>query len=536
LEQIVSTLNEVEAALPRWREAIQRLNTEWSAQKREKEEMRALYEVGQVVNSTHDLETVLNQVMDKIIELTGAERSFLMLRDIQTGELEFKVARNMDRETLSGQAFGISMTIVNNVAAEGQPIVTTNAQADPRFASQESVVVHSLRSILCVPLRVRDKVIGVIYADNRIRTGLFTEHDRDLLAALANQAATAIANAQLYERVSAMKNLMDNVFASITSGVITTDVADKITLFNRAAESILGVRGNDALSRTYHDALPLDSRFVTLVEDVKRYNRAVTGYELAPMLPHRGQVNLSLSASPLKDAQATMLGVAIVMEDETETKRLEAKREMLRRIVSPAVFNSLPDNPDEWKLGGERREVTALFADIRNFTSYAEKQPPEQLINVLNQYLSIGANAVLAEEGTLDKFMGDMIMAIFNAPQDMPDHALRAVRAALAMQQAIAHYNLDQSEADKLCFGIGINSGTAVVGRIGTEMKMDYTAVGDMINYGKRLQENARGGQILLSQATYDRVKDAVVVQALEPISVKHRVAVEPVYELLGLK
>ncbi len=536
LAQFISALNDIEATLPRWREALERLRVEWLAQQREQQELRALYQVSQAVNSTLDLDTVLNQVMDHIIHLTGAERGFLMLRDQDTGELEFKVARNMDRETLSGSSFEISLTIVNNVARDGQPIVTTNAQADPRFATQESVVAYSLRSILCVPLRVRDQVTGVIYADNRIRTGLFTERDRDLLAAFANQAATAIANAQLYERVRNMKNLMDNVFASITSGVITTDVMDKITLFNRAAENILGVPAYDAAGRPYRAVLPVDDRFVRLVEDVKRYDRPLVGHELNPRLPRRGPVTLSVSASPLKDEQATTLGMAIVVEDQTEKKRLEAQREIFRRIVSPSVYNSLADHPDKWRLGGERRDITVLFADIRHFTSYAEKLPPDQLIHALNQYLTLGANVVLAEDGTLDKFMGDMIMAIFNAPQEMPDHTLRAVRVALAMQQAIARFNQDQPEEEKLWFGIGINAGMAVVGCIGTETKVDYTAVGDVVNYGKRLQEYARGGQILLSQAAYERVQEAVLVRALDPIQVKHRTAVEPVYEVLGLK
>jgi class 3 adenylate cyclase len=240
--------------------------------------------------------------------------------------------------------------------------------------------------------------------------------------------------------------------------------------------------------------------------------------------------------SPLRDEQASTLGVAIVLEDQTEKKRLEAKRDILRRVLPPSVFDSLPDNPDEWKLGGERREVTVLFGDIRNFTSYAETLPPEQLITALNQYLAIGANAVLEEDGTLDKFMGDMVMAFFNAPVSQPDHGLRAIRVALSMQKAIADFNRNQPEEQKLWFGIGINSGTAVVGRIGTEGRLDYTAVGDVVNYGKRLQENARGGQVLLSQASYDLVRDSVVVNALDPIQVKHRVAVEPVYELLGFK
>jgi adenylate cyclase len=205
-------------------------------------------------------------------------------------------------------------------------------------------------------------------------------------------------------------------------------------------------------------------------------------------------------------------------------------------MVSPAVFDALPDNPEEYKLGGSRREITVLFADIRHFTTYAEKLDPERLIEVLNRYLKIGGDAVHAHKGALDKFMGDQVMGIFNAPNDLPDHTLAAVRAGLAMQSAIATHHQNVPESERLSFGVGINSGVGVVGYVGTEDKSDYTALGDVVNYGKRLQENARGGQVLLSQAAYERVKDRVVANALDPIQVKGRTATEPVYEVIALK
>jgi len=532
---------ELKARLGQMSRALERLEREWQAQRHEQEELRALVQVSSAVNSTLDLPTVLNQVMDHIIELTGAERSFLMLSD-ESGELQFKVGRNLDRETIAGSGFEISRTIVKTVASEGQPVVTTNAQADPRFSAQESVIGYNLRSILCVPLRVREKITGVIYADNRIRTGLFSDSDRDLLAAFADQAAIAIENARLFEQVkwqleqiSEMKALMDNVFTSIPSGVISTDIADKITLFNRAAETILGVPTYRALHQSYRAVLPIKDRLGALVEEVKRKERPAVAYEDA-RLPGRGQVNLSLTVAPLKDPEDTTTGVAIVVDDLTEKKKLEAQREVFRRMVSPTVFDTLPDNPEELKLGGSRREITVFFADIRNFTAFAEKLDPERLIEVLNQYLKIGADAVMAQDGTLDKFVGDQIMGIFNAPNDLPDHTYRAVCAALAMQRAIAAYSQNMPENERLSFGVGISFGPAVVGRIGTEQKMDYTAVGDVVNYGKRLQEHARGGQVLLSQAAYERVQDRVIAKALEPVQVKGRTAMEPIYEVVALR
>ncbi len=530
----------LDRTLTQMREAIEHLQREWLAQQREQEELRALVHISRAVNSTLDLATVLNEVMDHIIELTGAERSFLMLMD-ETGQLEFRVARNLDRETIAGSSFDISRTIAYTVAREGQPVVTTNAQADPRFSSQESVIGYNLRSILCVPLRFREQVTGVIYADNRIRAGLFGDSDRDLLAAFADQAAIAIENARLFEQVklqleqiTEMKALMDNVFTSIPSGVISTDIADNITLFNRAAELILAVPTYRAIHQPFRAVLPMKGRLGSLVEEVKRKERPVVVYEDIK-LPGRGQVNLSLSAAPLKDPEDVTTGVAIVVDDLTEKKKLEAKREVFRRMVSRTVFDNLPDNPEQLKLGGVRREITVLFADIRKFTTFAEKLAPEHLIEVLNQYLKIGGEAVLAQDGTLDKFMGDQIMGIFNSPNDLPDHTLAAVRAALAMQSAIAAHSQTMPESERLSFGVGINCGVGVVGYVGTENKSDYTAVGDVVNYGKRLQENARGGQILLSRCAYEQVKDRVVVNPLDPIQVKGRSEAEPVYEVVAL-
>lgn len=157
----------------------------------------ALVDVSKVINSSLDLTTVLQEVMDTIISLTGAERGFLMLANLNGG-LDYRVARNMARETLEEEEFKISSTIAYRVAAQGEPVLTTNAQEDPRFTGQHSVAMYNLRSILCVPLKVKGKVTGLIYADNRVRSGAFTHRDLNILTAFANQAAVAIENARLF--------------------------------------------------------------------------------------------------------------------------------------------------------------------------------------------------------------------------------------------------------------------------------------------------------------------------------------------------
>lgn len=159
--------------------------------------LAALYEVSRVIGSSLDLQTVLDQVMDAIIQLTDAERGFLMLLD-DDGNLSVNIARNFDQETLENGEFSVSRTITRQVVNTGQPVVTTNAQTDPRYAGQASIVTHALRSIMATPLRARGNIIGVVYVDNRIRSGIFSEKNLEILDAFAAQAAVAIDNARLY--------------------------------------------------------------------------------------------------------------------------------------------------------------------------------------------------------------------------------------------------------------------------------------------------------------------------------------------------
>ena len=138
--------------------------------------------------------------MDTIVRLTETERGFLMLRDSQ-GQMVTRIARNWEQESINPSELTISRTVVARVINDGQPVLTTNAEEDPRFGGQESIVAYNLRSILCVPLKVKSELIGVIYTDNRIRTGIFAEAERDLLGVFANQAAVAIENARLFASV-----------------------------------------------------------------------------------------------------------------------------------------------------------------------------------------------------------------------------------------------------------------------------------------------------------------------------------------------
>ncbi len=508
---------------------------------KEHSNLLALADVGQVINSTLELDEVLRIVMDNIVRLTKAERGFLMLRD-EKGEMAIRMGRNWEMESINSSEVNVSRTVVQRVLDSGEAIVTTNAQEDQRFLGQESIVAFNLRSILCVPLKVKNDIIGVVYADNRIRTGIFAETERDLLAAFANQAAVAIENARLFsslkhtlEEVTALKNLMDNVFASIASGVITADVKDLVTLANKAAENILGASSGDIIGHNLNEALAsLSSELGPHLMEVRNTDKAIVDLEISHFLPKRGNVDWRLNLSPLKDASQKTQGVAIVLDDLTERKKLEAQRRLFERMVSPAVIEQL--DPNSLQLGGKRVDITVLFADIRGFTTYSESLAPEKLVFILNRYLAAMAEAVLAQEGTIDKFMGDAIMAWFNAPVPQPDHTLRAVKTAIAIRDSVENLYKELPADSHLSFGVGIHYGDAVLGLIGTEKRLEYTAISDSVNIAKRIQENSAKNQILISKEAYERVKKNVEAKPHANMNAKGKTQPIEVFEVVGLK
>jgi PAS domain S-box-containing protein len=511
---------------------------------------KVVREYSQAISNVLYLDDLTAIAISRITETLGIKRGALLL--VEGEEEEQIYLRMLPGIGIQGNDVYLNLTkdtpITEHLVKHGQPLTQYAIDVTSRFkivAAEERLQLKELGFELFVPIRRKENLVGLIALGPEKSGRPYSGRDLNLLRTLADQTAVALENARLFHRVQCnleeitrMKNLMDNVFASIASGVITTDVLGQITLFNRAAESILGVPTDQCLGRPYYKALsPLnETALPLLLEKVKDKEEGYKGLEVESYLPERGStVSLSMNLSPLKDAEDRTQGVAIVVDDLTETKRLQAIRDMFRRYLPPAVVDRLPSDPDQLKLGGRRREVSILFADIRGFTSFSERLPPEKVMDILNRYLSMAAEAILDYEGLLDKFMGDAVMAIFNAPLPQKDHALRAVKAAVAMQQAIVDYHRGLGEKRGLSFGVGINVGEVVIGNIGTTARMDYTAIGDAVNLAKRLQENVDGGRILLSQSTYKRVKGQVRVKALPPLKVKGRMEPEPVYELISL-
>jgi adenylate cyclase len=216
----------------------------------------------------------------------------------------------------------------------------------------------------------------------------------------------------------------------------------------------------------------------------------------------------------------------------------ERKRERLGRFLSPQVASRIlaaSDTQDSALGEPEVREVSVLFADISGFTSVSEKMSPSAVALLLNDYLSRMTDVIFKYEGTLDKYMGDGIMAVFGAPLDMDDHAARAIKAALEMQDRLIEWNAERREGPELRVRIGINSGKAVAGEIGSVNKMEYTVLGDTVNTASRLESSvAKPGMVVIGENTHDSVGDEFDCHPLGAMSLKGKAQEVQVFEVVG--
>lgn len=504
-------------------------------------QLHALASNTAIVTSLLEPAEVLARVMDTVIDLTGAERGFIMLRNRATGELEFTVARGIDREQLDRQDFTISSTIVNQVASSGIPELTNNASSDPRYQSNESVIGYALRSIIAVPLKVRDDIIGVVYCDNRFMSGVFRQQELDVLATFANQAAVAIENARLYEsararlaEVKETSEMMTNIFESIASGILTVDGDGLVNTCNTAAGQMMNAEPDDVIGHMLFDVLPPGANGeLRACLDRVHATGAIEHYRCELAVPSAGMRIWNLIVSPLRDASSQTQGVAIVLDDLTETARREAQLAEVRRYLPLALVENLR-TLDISQANGQEREISALFADVRGFTSFSERLEPEELMRIINRYLSLASDAINLYEGIVDKYMGDAVTGLFNTPfNPQPDHAVRAVRAAMSMMYDLYALHEVLPPEQRLLYGVGIHAGSAILGNVGSSDRQEFTAIGEAVDISKVLQENARGGEIIISAATYALVQDHFTCEAFTPERVRDHSDLTVAYRVL---
>jgi adenylate cyclase len=235
---------------------------------------------------------------------------------------------------------------------------------------------------------------------------------------------------------------------------------------------------------------------------------------------------------------ASTYGAVTLYKFLTEARQRRALRRAFQYYLHPALVEQVSQHPELLALGGEKRELTVLFSDIRGFSTFSEGLTPEVLVQLLNEYFNAMTQAVVADDGTVDKYIGDAIMAIYGAPLPQPDHAYHACHSALRMLDAlqVLQPHWQERGLPVIQIGIGINSGSMVVGNVGSDLRFAYTAMGDEVNLGSRLEgvNKEYGTQIIISEATWEYVKARLATRELDVIRVKGKVHPTRIFEVLG--
>jgi len=352
----------------------------------------------------------------------------------------------------------------------------------------------------------------------------------------------------------------DRVVALLAEGVVTEQNADDAKLFAIATsardEKLEAHARKMTIGRTITRKVMKD-RVALLSQDAAAdeqfagvdsiVSQGVRSTICAPLLTESG-VHGALYADRLDPfsafkpddlelVSAVAAQTAIAVENVRAHERLareEVARANYSRFLPEYVVTQMLENPDSFKLGGVLQTITILFADIRGFTRISEHAPPEKIVQLLNRYFSAMTDIIFAHGGTLDKYLGDGLMALFGAPTVTPNDASNALSTAVAMQRRLIGINLELREEGfpEIGIGIGLHTGEVTVGYIGSERRSEYTAIGDTVNTASRLESNAKGGQILVSEVTAKAARSRYTLTPREPISVKNREQPVPLFEV----
>jgi adenylate cyclase len=533
-----------------------------------------------------DLEKTLQSVMEEARLLMQADRSTLWLIDEASGEFWSKV-KSGDGKSLVELRIPSNTGIVGHVASTGEHLNIPDAYQDPRFNPEaDKRTGYLTRTILCMPVfDSGGKLIAVTQLINKAQ-GTFNTSDEAFMRAFNIQAGIALENAKLFEDVLVEKQYQKDILQSLSDAVFSTDMEGRIVTINDAAMDLLGCptesdqardlrhqwelalyhrpvweviplenlrfRLTDSLSTGARHYVPEQSLKVALVSAADSTCSLAIQDSQKPKLYHlwgetddpaavvpRAQVqpherSINLTVNPLTNPEGRVLGGLLVLEDISQEKRMKST---LYRYMTPGVAERVMALGEDTMMKGERKDVTVLFSDIRGYTTLTENLEADKVVEMLNAYFETMVEAVFNFEGTLDKFIGDALMAVFGAPLPLKNHAWAAIQSALDMRRRLQQFNQDRLETHQpeIRIGIGISSGEVVSGNIGSQRKMEYTVIGDGVNLSSRLEGVTKeyGCDIVISEYTYRLCKDKIWVRELDRTQVKGKRNAVNLYELI---
>ncbi len=555
-------------------------------------QLKILQQVSRVAISPFDFNRILDDMMDLIMEVIHTDAGSIILMNEDTGLLEFKVTKGEKGEEIKRYKLKPGEGIAGWSFKNKKPVIANDVFKDSRFKKSISRELgYKTHNILCVPLLAKNKVIGVLQVINKEFDIPFGDDDLRILTILANNISIVIENARLFntslKKISEL-NTISEVSRNINS-ILDLDPLLKVVMANatqvmKAEASSVLLLDEDEKELVFRIALGEKGEKVKkiklkvgegiagwvaktgktmIVNNVKkepRFNQKVdkkTGFKTrsilcVPLFSKEKMIgviqvinkheNLPFTKEDEELLNTFACHAAISIENAKLYENIreeERKRGIYQRFFSPQVVDEVMSKSKTLSLGGRRQNVTVLFSDIRDFTEITEAKSPEYIVELLNEYFAEMIDIVFKYGGTLDKFIGDGLMAIFGAPIYYKDHAVRGVKASLEMKERLKIINERNREKGyiEISVGIGINTGSVIAGTIGSEKRMEYTVVGNEVNIASRLEGIAQGGQILITENTYREIKGLKVeIDKLKQIQVRGKRGAMDIYQVKSMK
>eukprot|EP01135_Chromosphaera_perkinsii_P010537 Nk52_evm47s2152 gene=Nk52_evmTU47s2152 len=496
---------------------------------------RSLMQTTKSLSNEVDLDSVIQIIMQAARELVDADRCTLFLVDEATDELWSKIkGPNGLFEIRVPKAVGIA----GHAATYGEHVNVKNAYDDPRFNPEvDKRTGYYTRNILCMPMwssgSNNKQVIGVTQMINKAH-GSFGKEDILLLGAFSSQAAVAIEKSRLFQSTMSTRNYLESILNSISNSVMTLSREGHLVTFNRNIfSSVFSSETVESMKTTSYDQWLGDNEgFIYDITKVLETNEPINANDYELRGP-KSSVSINYSIVPLSTkesnpdvdqgdkkkqntrythAQDSSAGVVLVVEDVSHEKKMMST---LGRYMSPALVKEVLDEGGGM-LGGTRKKVSVLFTDIRSFTKISESMEPGEVVEMLNDHFAEQEEAITANNGILDKYIGDAVMAVFGVPFITEQDSLNACKAALRMIVNLAQYNKRRLLKGKIAIkiGIGINTGEVLSGNIGSERRMEYTVIGDGVNLASRIEGITKqyGAEILVSEFTRQDIEDSELV------------------------
>ncbi len=500
---------------------------------RQQREEAMLMEISISFVSEIHLDPLLTKIMAAATELLSADRGTLFLYDAATDELHSRVAGG-----IAGNAIRFPATdgIAGECFTSGAVINIADAYNDLRFNPDfDRQTGYRTQTILCMPIVARgQRKVGVMQILNR-KGGAFGSDDERRLRAFSAQAAIAIENAQLFEAVSTERNYNEAILHSMNNAVLTLDADGILRKANEAARRILRRTDAELIGHTLEELFIGGNAWVANSLEKVRVSGQTDITVDTDLLIEGGQaISVNMVTVQLNSTRNESIGYMLMLEDITREKRL---RNTMSRYMSKSVVDQLMES-GEAVLGGTGRDVSVLFSDIRGFTSISERLGAKETVALLNEYFTDMVDIVFAHNGVLDKYIGDMIMAVFGSVLQSKDDASNAVMVGNKMMTGLHQLNRRRAArgGEAIRIGVGISTGHVVAGNIGSIKRMEYTVIGDRVNLAERLESANKfyGTSILLCEATWAQVSHHAAAREIDLIRVRGRSTPVAIYEALG--